>query len=484
MGFLPKDVFVYSFSKESWCLVSEFKELGTNRVEIKDISNPSPLQVGFVDKPSYKPMPPTPHDEEHCLAYWRDFFLTHSIELFTGVFSTLEGRLQENVSKGEANLYQNFETLLDKEFGGLRSEIANSVQSILKSEMVKKTSSQDQKMLEVIDKIEMIDKRIGHTLANWQFKQDSDNELETKNEKLHRELEKVLIENGELKAAHQQILVKYDAVVNKLKMAREKVYEYKEKYNDLLTQIEDTQDEDESEAHLSDGDATRAIMLDSIPGIEELRRPKHSTEEDDSEDQGHYAEGEYFEAFNVDHWYVKKMDPTGPYALEDLLKAREDGTLGLNSLVQETPGGIWRPVREFVELCAPIKTVINTDENGKEHKKFLVKRSSYRASFYEVVEIEFDGKGQRGYCTSLSLGGCFVELSRHELSSFEVGMKGSVTFQDGVLGKSFSVEIEIKNVGHKKPKGVGVAFGELTPSVRSLIDNYVDFHLKQRNRAA
>lgn len=280
------------------------------------------------------------------------------------------------------------------------------------------------------------------------------NLLDHKVEKNHT-IEKILIENSELKKFNENILGKYNQVVRKLKLARIKI-------NELQASIDNLKNPPSDDIH-------HALELNNEP------RSSSNYES---------LIGEYFEPFNLESWFVKKFNPTGPYPIEFILEAKDRGEVDLDTLLREGREEIWRPMREFVELCAPLKIVHKRGEDGELEKKYLIKRSSYRAPFYEVVKLLISGEEIRGYCTSLSTGGCFVELNKDQLSKLSINKVGQVEFAEGSLGSSFETDVEVKNLNEKSHRGVGLAFINLGSEAKDAIEKYVKTHLSEKKRAA
>ncbi|MCO4792813.1 MAG: PilZ domain-containing protein [Bacteriovoracaceae bacterium] len=307
-------------------------------------------------------------------------------------------------------------------------------------------------------------------------------------------INKLASQNSKLKNNLTDIAEKYNAVVRKLKSVdsessdaeeiRLKFEEEQERTKSMqinlknlqeeLEKLNDDYDDLKQEKEDSDQESTKAHQL-----IEELKVYKEAQNEYERKEL-HRLVGDSFEISNEETWYMKVGDiVTGPHKFSELYYQKEDGEIDRrNTYLKSEESGKWKTMGEYTEFCVPIQEH-SYEENGVRLTKYFIKRGSYRAPFYEIVLLEVGEEEYKGYCTSLSSGGIFIELNKIDENVLKQDTLGKVFFKQGALSESFSCEVQIKNIADKRPRGVGLMFVNLGQNDKKIIGDYVAQYMNQ-----
>lgn len=184
--------------------------------------------------------------------------------------------------------------------------------------------------------------------------------------------------------------------------------------------------------------------------------------------------GESFELSNGKVWYYKQAAKEhGPLDFEEMLELKRleqisDITLLKNS---KTETG-WKALKDHFEFDAPFETII-TEEEGVPVKRFFIKRKNIRVPIYDIMSLEIGGDEYRGYCTSLSLGGCFMEMTRMKEGQFKIGDEAKIMLLGETFNLQVSANVSVRNISLSRPKGLGLMFDQLDDGSRKLIEKYV-----------
>ncbi len=194
--------------------------------------------------------------------------------------------------------------------------------------------------------------------------------------------------------------------------------------------------------------------------------------------------GDSFEVPNLPEWKIKTDEGIqGPYSYAEMLELKDQKLISDKTQIKKKAEGTWKSMRDFFELTTKVLTHrVNID--GEVITKYYIKRGSFRAPFYEVCSFDLGGNELRGHCTSLSIGGAFIELARIENADTLREKKIFVRFSGGGLTASFGVQAIIKNVSEARPKGIGVMFVELPDHGREAIIEYINNYLEKLGNSA
>lgn len=256
--------------------------------------------------------------------------------------------------------------------------------------------------------------------------------------------------------------------IDELKRLSEKVDEYESKLNEEEVKIKNLE---ENIVYLNQKKKEYAKKFHE--SADELQKIKsfHGTKEVKEEKK---LVGSLYEMPNEREWIIKNNEGIkGPYTFEDLVGFKKLGMLDEEYSIKKESEKRWGKLRDRYEVWAPVQV---DEVEGK--KTFFIKRADYRAPFYDVVSFEFKGEELKGHCTSLSVGGCFIELPKMPAKA-EKGETGVIHFQNSVLSSPFSVEFEIVRVSEARPRGLGLKFTSANEEAVKVIESYIETFLKK-----
>ncbi len=215
-----------------------------------------------------------------------------------------------------------------------------------------------------------------------------------------------------------------------------------------------------------------------------VNSPGPESEVHQSEEEVAKLIGDSFEVPNLPEWKVKTEDGIqGPYNYAEMLELKNQKLINDKTLIKKKAEGTWKSMRDFFELTTNVITHKVMVDNSPV-TKYYIKRGSFRAPFYEVCSFDLNGNELRGHCTSLSIGGAFIELARIESVDALREKKIFVRFSRGGLNAPFGVQAVIKNVSESRPKGIGVMFVDLPEHGKEAIIEYINNYLEKLGSSA
>lgn len=445
LGVIPSGRYVYCFEFEKWEQITweVVDPAWKNSFGLRPQTPEVEVELADQKAPeNSSPLMPTEEEKQESWHFWSDW-----MSLYTPHFlHHMQGILQKTLSNSASHPQQIEAVPTNIDFSQVGDQLSEVVES---------------KMKGLLDVVMSELHEISHKVEISQNSPPVDSSSD------QLEFQKLLKEQ-------ESLLQKYNDVCQKLMMAKHKIRELMN-YKKAYIELKNKSSRDNIE-NLSDHDQAPLELEDTQEVVDLAYQVKNQQEKEQ-------LSGEYFQV-ELSNWYVKKMIPQGPYTFEEVLVAKERGEIDLESLVRKSEKELWKPVRDHVELCAPLKKVMENNGAGEEVAKYYVKRSSYRAPFYEVVQLNIGKNTYRGYCTSLSLGGLFIELNQINEEDMKLGQQGEVVFQKGTLADGMRTKVEVKNVHHSRPKGIGLAFVDLCRPDHKMVDQYVSFHLKNNSKKA
>ncbi len=194
--------------------------------------------------------------------------------------------------------------------------------------------------------------------------------------------------------------------------------------------------------------------------------------------------GDSFEIDNSPHWYIETAgEVKGPFSFHDMKSLQKYGKINLDTPVKKKTDAFWNSVGQDYELTANIIT--HTENiNGSEVFRYFVNRSDYRAPFHGAATIEIDGQEITGFCTSLSVGGSFMELPKLDLDIMNKGGTATLRINSGTLSQDLVAPVIMRNFSHEKPCGIGLQFQSLDDEQRNIIISYVSSYLENFKKTA
>lgn len=260
---------------------------------------------------------------------------------------------------------------------------------------------------------------------------------------------------------------KTDEIIESLK---KKVDGAKNNYSNKIKELEEVKDREQ----------TLMIKIEEFKKVEQeneelqLNAPK-----EDEEAELNRLIGDSFEVLNDAIWMIQRdnEEPQGPYKFSDVYHMKINGELDVGVKVKKGKD-LYKVKSDIFELSVPVSTFGSGDDI-----RYFIKRTSMRVPFYEMITLEINGEEFKGYCTSLSLGGIFLELNKlsDELS---VDKKGRVFFSVGALDNPFQCVAQIKNISESRPKGVGLMFVDLPDQAKEDISFYINNYLNKTKKSA
>lgn len=195
--------------------------------------------------------------------------------------------------------------------------------------------------------------------------------------------------------------------------------------------------------------------------------------------------GESFEVNNEPKWFIKRDgEEKGPYRFSDVRQWHLDGNLPGKTLIKKAFEKTFSRLEKVYEFNTRV-FIKTTNKDGKKVDHYYIRRTDFRAPFYEVAQLTFEGESFRGHCTSLSIGGCFIELSK---KPEHVGLNSILKcqIQTEYLSHMIDVQMIVKNTSDKKPYGLGCQFLDLSMEEKDAIEEFVDSYLesKESDKAA
>lgn len=206
----------------------------------------------------------------------------------------------------------------------------------------------------------------------------------------------------------------------------------------------------------------------------------NNTQNSASEDELNRLIGDSYEVENDSIWTVQFEDgmKTGPHSYSVVYDMKESGEISNSTRVKKTGDG-FKSCGDIFELS----TRVFIHGEGEE-RRFFIKRNSVRVPYYDLVTFEIDGKEVKGYCTSISSGGIFIELTSVKKEDFKNNAKGRLLFPKGALENPFNCIAQIKNISLDRPKGIGLMFIDLPENAGSEILTFVNSYLNQTKKSA
>lgn len=184
--------------------------------------------------------------------------------------------------------------------------------------------------------------------------------------------------------------------------------------------------------------------------------------------------GEFYEISNNPVWMIQhEGSDKGPFRFEDVRSMIKFNRLDHQSQIKKKGDLAWSPMIEYVEFSAPVEEVDVKDE-GNIVRHFLIKRSEYRAPFYEVAEVKIGSVTVKGFCVSLSVSGCFIELPRLNDKILSVGSEVDIFINATSLNHHVQSKAIIRRLSQKRPKGIGLSFEFLDNESKVVIENFIN----------
>lgn len=187
--------------------------------------------------------------------------------------------------------------------------------------------------------------------------------------------------------------------------------------------------------------------------------------------------GESYEVENSPKWMVKRDgEVKGPYRFSDVLDWYKKNLIDRQTNVKKESEQVYTRIENIYEFNTKVFTKVES-EGKTTTKKFYVKRTDFRAPFYETVRVSFRDETFTGQCTSLSIGGCFIEFGQRLPEPVKLNTVLECFIHAEYLSHPIEVQMIVRNVKAKKPFGVGCEFLDLEDAEKDAIEEFVDSYL-------
>jgi hypothetical protein len=396
---------------------------------------------------------------------------------------------------------ENFEKIIAQKDSRIKelTEVDNKVvdsrsEKYLKQEIIKYKNSSESKDKEIqalkaqLTKLSKQGLDIG-TKSNKQVEFIKD--LEKKNAQLTKEVKDLTKKTEAYKDEYKKLFEKNNKAIEKIQSQsstiqalnsgqEESVVQTQKEIENLNTQVIDIKglfEKEQLKAKQLEKELEEAKKVE--PKIE-LATSADVTPAVSEDDELKRLIGDSYEVENESIWTVELEDgkKSGPHPFSVVYDMKEDGKIGRETRVKKAGQG-YKTCSDIFELSTRVFTHGEGDE-----RRFFIKRNSVRVPYYELISFEMNGNEYKGYCTSISTGGIFIELTSIKEDEYKIDSKGRVFFPRGAIENPFNCVAQIKNISHSKPKGIGLMFIELPEKAKDDILNYVNTYLNQSKKSA
>ncbi|MBF0313194.1 MAG: DUF4339 domain-containing protein [Oligoflexia bacterium] len=189
------------------------------------------------------------------------------------------------------------------------------------------------------------------------------------------------------------------------------------------------------------------------------------------EESGVLGEDKNLTIKNDPVWMVEKGDKTlGPYRYLEIIKMLQKNSITQNNKIRRKDEQKWRPLSDIGEFHSNIVKKISSQKD-KDASKLFVQRKYKRTSYLGPATVTYNGKLYRGTCTSISEGGCFIELRP---SDFQLHKEIMIKIMPGTVPLAIEARAKIVSINERSPRGIGVKFIGVNEDQAGLIRKFVE----------
>lgn len=191
--------------------------------------------------------------------------------------------------------------------------------------------------------------------------------------------------------------------------------------------------------------------------------------------------GESYEVDNNPMWMIKRDgEVKGPYRFSDVMEWYGKGHLNKQTYIRKISEKVFSRIEKIYEFNTKIFTQVES-KNNKINKRYFVKRTDFRAPFYEKVRLTIKDQEFVGDCTSLSVGGCFIEFQKIP-GPIQMNSVLECFLHAEYLSDPIDVQMIVRNISESRPFGIGCQFLDLEDSEKDSIEEFVDSYLHSRSK--
>ena len=400
-----------------------------------------------------------------------------------------------NLANKHKKLEKSYSTLSSK---NSETKIDDSATKYLKEELVKsreeveilrkslnKISAENSSFKDQVSGVAKSDKKLNKVIAN--LRSDNKQVIE-RFHSLKKKFEKYKVAYNDLSESNKKIksefkerndkframTAKTDAIIDSL---RAKVDGASSNYSEKIKELEEVKDREKTLMFKIEQFKKDESEIKKKAEDQELSLATEAMESKDKELKR--LIGDSFEVPNTSIWSIQNSDKvvTGPITFSEIYHMKINGELDGDVKIKKGSDP-YKSKADIFELSVPVLT-----HGEGEDIRYFINRTSMRVPFYELITFEVNGVEHRGYCTSLSVGGVFLELTSLN-DEFALDKKGRVLFSAGAIDNPFQCVAQIKNVSESRPKGLGLMFVDLPDQAKTDIEFYINNYINKTQQAA
>ncbi len=164
--------------------------------------------------------------------------------------------------------------------------------------------------------------------------------------------------------------------------------------------------------------------------------------------------GGRYEINNDPMWILKDLEAKGNLTYLQIVRYLNSGKIKSTHMIKREYERGWRPISDYHDFNTSI--IIKTiNQNGQKVEKVFADRKHDRAAFFSSTILKGKDISSPGVCTSISEGGCFVEMATHGLS---IDDDVKLQILPGGFQKEIAVQARVVHLREKNPRGVGFEF--------------------------
>lgn len=180
-----------------------------------------------------------------------------------------------------------------------------------------------------------------------------------------------------------------------------------------------------------------------------------------------------FEIGNEPIWIIEKGDENlGPFRYLEILKMIQRNVITKNNKIKKTDDAGWNKVSDHFEFNTKLIKQIVT-EGGEKVEKIFLTRQHKRSSYLAPAKIQAKGKIYSGMCSSISVGGCFIEIRPDE---FELNKEVIIKIMSGSIPTIIESKGIVISINERNPRGVGFRFLGLGLDEATEIQKFINKH--------
>ena len=170
-------------------------------------------------------------------------------------------------------------------------------------------------------------------------------------------------------------------------------------------------------------------------------------------------------------WIIEKgQEELGPFRYGEVLKMIQKGVINKKNRIRKIYELQWKIIEDHLEFDQRVVKKY-VESGGEMLQKIFLTRKNKRSSYLAPASIQYQLKTFNGTCSSLSVGGCFIEM---RVEGLEVGGDVIVKIMSGSVPLVIESKAKIVSLNTRSPRGAGLKFVNLDPEVAAEIQKFVN----------